>query len=342
VSAADAVAPSARAPRASLWLGLAIAVLALAGGGYAVHVVRGREATDDAFVEGAIVRVSAQEPGRVAEVLVGEHQQVEEGQVLVRLDRREYEVRLEAARAQLAAARNRVAEAEASSAAADAEGKAAQVELWREGRELERLRTLRREGAVSQSDLDAAQAARDAAAARVRALGLKAEAARAVLGNEAPVREAEAALHDAELALSYTEVKAPFAGTVGRKNVEPGAVVAAGQPLLALIGRQEFWVMANFKETQIRRMRVGDPAEVRIDALPDVVWRGHVDSFSPATGAKYALIAPEPAAGNFTKVVQRVPVKIVLDGLAEGDGSFAQQQARLAAGLSAEVKVALR
>lgn len=342
MSATDALVPSARLPRASLWVGLAAAVLALAAGGYALHVVRGREVTDDAFVEGAIVRVSAQVPGRVAAVLVDEHQRVEEGQVLLRLDAREYEVRLEAVRAQLAAARNRVAEAEASAASAEAEGKAAQVELWREGRELKRLRTLQEQGAVSQSDLDAAQAARDAAAARVRALGLRAEAERALLGNEAPVREAEAALHDAELALSHTEVRAPFAGTVGRKNVEPGAVVAAGQPLLALVAREDFWVMANFKETQIRRMRVGTPAEVRIDALPGAVWRGHVASFSPATGAKYALISPEPAAGNFTKVVQRVPVKIVLDGLVGGDGSFEEQQARLAAGLSAEVRVGVR
>jgi hypothetical protein len=120
-----------------------------------------------------------------------------------------------------------------------------------------------------------------------------------------------AALREAELALAHTEIRAPFDAVVGRKNVEPGSIVAPGQPLLALAGAGESWVIANFKETQIREIQVGDRAEVTIDAFPGLLWRGHVDSFSPATGAKYALIPAEPAAGNFTRVVQRLPVFLI-------------------------------
>ncbi len=127
------------------------------------------------------------------------------------------------------------------------------------------------------------------------------------------MRLAEAEKRSAELDLSRSIVRAPFSGTVGRRSVEIGAVVRVGQPLLALISDHEVSVMANFKETQLAGVRIGSPAEVTIDAFPGVVWGGRVDSFSPATGAEYALLSPEPAAGNFTKVVQRIPVKIVLD-----------------------------
>jgi membrane fusion protein (multidrug efflux system) len=147
----------------------------------------------------------------------------------------------------------------------------------------------------------------------VRARELRAAADRAAVGDDAPIHQAEAALSEAELALAHTELRAPFDGFVGRKNVEPGAVVQPGQPLLSLTRTDQSWVMANFKETQVGRMQVGDRVDVSIDAFPDRVWHGRVASFSPATGAKYALIPSEPAAGNFTKVVQRIPVKIALD-----------------------------
>jgi membrane fusion protein (multidrug efflux system) len=339
VSAAQSATARRRMPGRALWLGIALAALALGGGMYAAELLSRSVATDDAFVEARMVYVSPQVSGRVVEVLVDEHERVEAEQVLVRLDAREYEVAVERARAALAAARNDMARAEAAAASDDAEQKAAGVEVWRTDRELERLRSLLERDAASQSDLDAVQAAHDAARARVRALGLRAEAERALLVDEAPVRQAEAELRDARLRLSRTEVRAPFGGFVGRTNVEPGAVVSPGQALLALVDDRSFWVMANFKETQVRRLRPGAAARVEVDALPDLAFRGHVDSFSPATGAKYALIAPEPAAGNFTKVVQRVPVKIELDGV-EGGGPLPEDLAeRLAAGLSAEVRV---
>jgi membrane fusion protein (multidrug efflux system) len=324
--------------RPALPAAIAVAVALAAAGGAELYRLRGRVSTDDAFVEGSMTYLAAQVPGRVIEVRVQEHERVSAGQVLVRLDPADLRVRVERARADVAAARNQLEAAEASAASAEAEKKAAEVERWRAERELDRLRSLVAGGAASQQELDAAQAERDAAGARVTALELRARAERAVLGNQAPLEQARASLAAAELDLSHAEIQAPFDGVVGRKNVEPGAIVSPGQPLLAITADTPAWVMANFKETQLAELRPGAPAEVRIDAFPDAVWRGHVASFSPATGAKYALIPPEPAAGNFTKVVQRVPVKIVLDAV-EGETDPPDS---LPIGLSVQVSVLVR
>jgi membrane fusion protein (multidrug efflux system) len=305
-----------------------------------------RVSTDDAFVEGQMSFLAAEVAGRVLEVAVSEHQRVRTGDVLVRLDPADYEARVARARADLDAARNGMRAAEASSGSARAERRAAEVELRQAEQELARVSALFASGAASEQRLEQARAARDGAEARARALQLRAEAEAAVLGDEAPTRQAEAALRAAELALAHTRVRAPYDAVVGRKNVEPGTIVAPGQPLLALAGSGESWVIANFKETQIGELAVGRAAEVTIDAFPGLVWRGHVDSLSPATGAKYALIPAEPAAGNFTRVVQRVPVKIVLDGLAGGAGAahaaLAPAEGALPVGLSARVSVAGR
>lgn len=324
-----------------------VAIAGMAAAGLAYWIAnRGFESTEDAFVEGTLVYVSPEIPGRVAEVAVVENQRVEAGQVLVRLDREESEIRVARAEANLAAARNRMVSAEASAASAEAEGKAANVERWRTGRELERAASLASRGAASDQQLDAARAAHDAAEATVKALALRAEAERGVLGSEAPVRQAEAELREARLSLARTELRAPFAAIVGRKNVEPGDIVKTGESLIALTKIEPRWIEANFKETQLERMRAGQPATVEIDAVDGVVFHGRVDSFSPASGAKYALIPPEPAVGNFTKVVQRVPVKIVLEEIedARGRRAFAADEPapELAVGLSAVVTVDVR
>ncbi|MFQ5696748.1 MAG: HlyD family secretion protein [Myxococcota bacterium] len=298
--------------------------------------LRWRESTDDAYVEATLVLLSTRVGGHVLEVPVETNQHVHRGDVLVRLDPRDFEVRVERERANLDAARNRLASAAASAAAAEADRSAARVAREHAQREVARVRALQDRDVASAVALDDALAARDAARARERAAEQRAEAARAVLGNRAPVRLAEAALHEAELALSYATLVAPFDGVVGRKNVSLGQNVAAGQPLLALAQDEPRWVVANFKETQIGRMTVGDAAEVRVDAYPDRVWRGHIESLAPATGAKYALIPPDNATGNFTKVVQRVPVRIALDPPAP-DTSNAPPA--LAVGLSVGVRV---
>jgi membrane fusion protein (multidrug efflux system) len=318
--------------RHKTWVALgSCALVALAGVALSGMALSDVEKTDDAFVEGTMSMLAAQVPGRVLEVAAAQHAHVAAGDLLVRLDPADYAARVERARAELAAAKNRVAQSAAAAAAAEAEAGAAAIEAARAGRERERVASLFEAGAASRQQLDAATAAHGAAIARVHALELRADAERASTSDGVPIRQAEAALAEAELALSHTELRAPFDAIVGRKNVEPGAVVQPGQALLSLTRTDESWVIANFKETQVGRMHVGDSVDVSIDAFPGRVWHGRVDSFSPATGAKYALIPPEPAAGNFTKVVQRVPVKIALQAEPEAP--------ELMVGLSALVEV---
>jgi membrane fusion protein (multidrug efflux system) len=264
----------------------AIALVSLAS--WWVLGLRGRESTDDAFVEGHFVFLSPRVGGHVVEVLVDENQHVSAGQALVRLDRADFEARAAHARADLDAARDRMRQAGAAAEAAAAQGRAAAVRLRHAEQDLSRVRELVGRRAAANTQLDAAVAARDAAAAELRA---------------AEQREA----------------------------VEAGANVAAGQSLFALAADSGNWVIANFKETQIGRMRAGDRAEIRVDAFPERVFKGHVESISPATGAKYALLPPDNATGNFTKVVQRVPVKIALDGAAD--------EPQLPVGLSVVVSV---
>jgi membrane fusion protein, multidrug efflux system len=339
--------PRPMATRRARLAGLAVLAALLAGGAaFAVHwarELRYRETSDDAFIESTLLLVSARVGGTVLEVPVEENQDVRAGDVLVRLDPADYAVRVAGARADLEAARNRMASARAAAEAAEADGRAARIELVRAEREARRVHDLFAKHAISEQELENADALRDAAAARVRAFEQRALAERAMLGNEAPVRQAEAALQQAELALSYTTLVAPVDGVVGRKTVSVGENVAVGQPLLALAADEARYVRANFKETQIGRMHAGDPVEVRVDAFPDRLWHGRVSSFSPATGAKYALIPPDNATGNFTKVVQRVPVRIELEeAAADGDGAHGVAAAAdppLAVGLSAEVIV---
>jgi membrane fusion protein, multidrug efflux system len=346
VSPARRFLASLRGGKPASWLSLG-AVLVLVGFGVREwHLSRGRETTDDAFIEGTLSHLAPEVSGRVVEILVGENEEVAQGQVLIRLDRADAEARLARVRADLSAARNRMVSSAAAAASSDAERKAAEVAVWRAGRELERARSLAEQGASSGQPRAAARAEFDAAQAKVRALALRAEAERAEVGNEAPVRQAEASIREAELTLERTEIVAPFDAIVGRKNVHIGDIVRPGQALLALRRREPSWVVANFKETQLRRMVSGAAATIHVDAFPGYTWWGHIESFSPASGAKYALIPPEPAAGNFTKVVQRVPVKIVLEQVSNGDGrrSAADDAAapRLAIGLSAQVSVDVR
>jgi membrane fusion protein (multidrug efflux system) len=296
--------------------------------------MRGRESTDDAFVEGHLVFLSPRVSGHVVEVLVDENQKVTAGQPLVKLDPADFEAKVAHARADLDAAHNRMTQAGAAAEAAAAQGRAAAARLRHAEQELARARELVQKRAAAPMSLDTALAERDAAAAELRAAEQREQAERAALVNEAPVRQSEAALREAELALAYTVVSAPFDGIVGKKGVEAGANVAAGQPLFALAATSGNWVTANFKETQIGRIQPGDRAEIRVDAYPDRSWRGHVESISPATGAKYALLPPDNATGNFTKVVQRVPVKIAIDGDEAGNADDL-----LSVGLSVNVVV---
>jgi len=323
------------------WIIALLLIAGIAAVAFATGILSGRVHTDDAFVDMPIVYVAGEVTGRVVEIPVEEHQRVEQGDILVRLDTAEFDLALKHADAALSMASNRTIQAQAAAASADAERKAALAELWQAERELTRVESLHASNSTSQSKFDKAKALRDSAQAHVRSLELKSEAELALLHDDAQVRQAEADQKNARLQLSRTVVRAPIAGIVGRRSVEVGSVVNAGRPLLALIADQEVSVMANFKETELAGVQLGSPAEITIDAFPGVVWNGRVESFSPATGTQYALISPEPAAGNFTKVVQRIPIKIALDpipkeGKAPGDSGL-----RLAAGMSAEVYISV-
>ncbi len=252
----------------------------------------------------------------------------------------------------VAAAEKQVDAAHARVAVAQARLRQAQANATKASRDVERLQGLLSKDEVSQQQFDAARAAADAATAAVDSAQsqiLEAQAgvpvaesqlaqahavadqARAALRTartapeqvtqmrakadaaQAQVQQAKASLEQAELNLQYATVKAPVAGTVSRKSVEVGQVIQAGQPLMALIPLESVWITANFKETQLRNMRPGQVATVDVDAYGGRTFKGHVDSIAAATGARFSLLPPENATGNYVKVVQRIPVKIVLD-----------------------------
>jgi len=336
-SAPRTSAPSATTPAPGGRRRIVLALVALAavlGFGWALKqwlYGRSHESTDNAQVDGHLVPVLAKVSGYVTAVNVAENDRVRADSTLVRIDEREYAVRLAQADADLAAARasagGRGVEGQAEAmvqtatgqrAALDANIVAAQVNVTKADADLGRMRELVAKQIVSRQQLDAAQAAADAARAQLSAAQRSAGAAGAGIVNaQAGVRLAQArlsaaqALRDnAQLQLSYTKVTAPVAGIISRKQIEVGQLVQAGQPLLTIVSDTGVWVTANFKETQLGDIKVGQPVELEIDAYGGLKVEGRVASVSAATGAKFALLPPDNATGNFTKVVQRVPVRI--------------------------------
>lgn len=287
---------------------------------------KGRESTDSAFVDGHRVALAAQVSGRVSDVLVDDNQLVKAGQVVLRIDPADFQVKLdqaEAAKAQaesgLAHARAQLPVIEATARQADAQVKVAEANAHKMTDDLHRYRQLS-ENAVSRLVLDAAatqetvgnaqvDAAREGAAA---AKGQIALGETAIATAEANLRTATAQVAQARLALSYCELKAPVSGYVTRKGVERGNFIQMGQPLLNLV-TEDLYVTANFKETQLTHLSPGQPVDITVDTFPGITFTGRVDSRMAGTGSAFALLPPENATGNFVKVVQRVPVKIVFD-----------------------------
>jgi membrane fusion protein (multidrug efflux system) len=372
--------------------------LLVAGGTVVLAAIAGlfmyfhnRETTDDAQVDGHITPMASKVYGRVEQVLVDDNQPVKAGQVLVKVDPRDYQAALDEAKASLM-----LAESEARSAgvdvprtrenvasgnsSADAQMMGAQADLaraqatyeqaqkedlaWAQANvdksranaelakaDLARYLPLMQKGEISKQQYDAAKANADASASALQAdLQKQAQAQRSVEVSKAQldaakarveqaragvasaqadikqvsmraadaqaklakVEQARAAVAAAELNLSYTEITAPVDGVATHKQVEPGQIVQAGQGLLVVVPLQNVWVTANFKETQLRNMKAGQRVEVRVDTYGET-FSGHVDSIAGATGSVLSLLPPENATGNYVKVVQRVPVKIVLD-----------------------------
>jgi membrane fusion protein (multidrug efflux system) len=341
-------APKASAPRKrnlKRLVGIPLLVLATIGGaayGYSYwQWSRVHEITDNAFIDAHIVQVSTRVTGHVARVLVDDNQVVKAGDVLVELDPADYQAALDeaaskvvAAEADFAAAKSAVEQARAQVNAAEATVAQAKAELSSKEAELQRADTdlaqyARAKGSGSVSTLEygkaetthrtaeaAVEAARKAVAAaeanvaEVRSTVQAREGQVAVA--EAQITAAKAAAEKAKLNLSYTKITATENGRVTKKSVEPGNYIIPGQPLFALVSPQ-VWVTANFKETQLSEMKPGQEVELEVDAYPGMKLKGHVDSIQQGAGARFSLLPPENATGNYVKVVQRVPVKILID-----------------------------
>jgi membrane fusion protein (multidrug efflux system) len=263
--------------------------------------------TDNAQVDGHIIPILPKVGGYVLDVRTDENRPVQAGDTLVVLDDRDYKARLAQAEADLAVAlagvsnRARVGQAEAQVAQAQANAEKAHADL-------ERIKPLAEKDIVPKQALDAAEAASRAADAALAA------AQAALLGADARVAAARAARDQAALNLSYTRIIAPAEGVVSKKSVELGQLVQPGQPLMSLVPLSDVWVTANLKETQTADVTPGDPVDFTVDAYRGRHFSGHVESLAPATGARFSLLPPDNATGNFTKVVQRIPVRIRLDG----------------------------
>ena len=294
---------------------------------------RAHESTENAQVDGHIVPVLAKVGGYVTAVRVGENDAVKAGTELVHIDDSEYKVRLAQADADLSAAASVAgsrgltgqAQAQVQTASSQREVVDAQIAVAEANRQkavadLARMKELVDKQIVSRQQLDAAQADADAAIANENAVRRQASAAGAgVVNAEAGARFAQARLSaasasrdNAALQLSYTSVSSPLSGVVSRKQVEVGQLVQPGQPLLTVVGDTGVWVTANYKETQLAEVRIGSAAEIDVDAYPGCKAEGKVESIGAATGAKFALLPPDNATGNFTKVVQRIPVRIAV------------------------------
>jgi membrane fusion protein, multidrug efflux system len=285
------------------------------------------EETDDAQVEGDISPVLPRVSGYVDKVLVVENQHVDAGQALIEVDPKELDLKvaesdaaLQNAVADQATAEAALAGARASAGTAKANIETALVRQRKAASDLERDSSLFKTGAITDSQLTDTRAASDTASAQLDAVRTEATTADIQI-NVASARVAAAHTEAAEkasdldyakLQRTYATVRAPIAGLVSRKNVEPGQFVQSGQTLLSVTSEADVWVVANFKETQLTHMKPGQEVEFEADSYPGVSFHGKVESISGATGARFALLPPDNSTGNFVKVTQRVPVRIVL------------------------------
>jgi membrane fusion protein (multidrug efflux system) len=321
------------------------------------------ESTDDAQVEGDVYPILPRVAGPVLKVFVDDNQTVKKGDTLVTIDQADYiqrvnaaQAALLAAQAQVTAARAGVGAAQAGVGTARANVRTAQTTIGvsaanrtRLQQDLARSTKLRKDDIIPQSDYDAVQANLKATAAQqstaqdqvsvarnqvTAAQQQVAQAQQQVAVAQAVVKQRQTDLDNAKLQLSYTTLVAPGNGVVSKKSVQPGQVVGPGQQLLGIVSSNRTWVIANFKETQMENMKVGQKVKLEVDAYPSEDFEGHIESLSAATGARFALLPPDNASGNFVKVTQRIPVKIVLDNI--------DPQHPLRAGMSVNTIVAVK
>ena len=302
-------------------------VLLIALAFFAQWYLKGRfyETTDNAYVQGEITRVSSQLGARVSEVRVQDNQHVDTGQLLVRLEPDDFRLSIDRAQATLATreaervqAQSKLTQQSSLIAASDAQVQANQATLGRTQIDLARLQKLRTPGFVSEEQVttmtadsnvarsQVTKAQADAQSQRQQVNALNAEIKRL----DAQIATARADLAQAQINMQRTEIHSPISGLVGQRAARNGQYVQAGAYLLSIVPDEDIWVQANFKETQIEHMEIGQSAELTFDSFPSTPIKGQVNSLFAASGAQFSLLPPDNATGNFTKVVQRIPVKL--------------------------------
>jgi membrane fusion protein (multidrug efflux system) len=347
-------APAAQGPNRRVLIVAAIVALAAIGiGGRMWYRSHYYVETDNAYVAGHVTPVSSRIAGVVTKVLIEDNQLVKEGDVIAELDPFDQGVRVEQIQAQIASAKQQVVQADAQIVQVQAQASAAaaqvaqsQAQLVRANQDAERFGQLYNSQmkAVSKSELDAAVAARASAVADVSARKDSTSAAKAQIESAKSARDVAQAqvgvlqvqLKDAQQQLAYNKILAPVSGRIGKRTIEVGQRVQPGQQLTAIV-QENVWLTANFKETQLAELKPGQEVKVSVDALPGKELIGKVDSFSPASGAQFALLPADNATGNFTKIVQRVPVKITFK-----PEDVKALSGRLVPGMSAIAEVSLK
>jgi membrane fusion protein (multidrug efflux system) len=330
---------------------VAIAVIAAVWfGARWLLVGRFLETTNDAYLKADAMIVAPRVSGYVTEVLVAANQDVEPGQVLARIDNGTYramaakaQADVDAAEADIKRLQAEIAHQQSVAEQAQAAQAVATAKAAYAGREAERYGRLSESGAVSHQQVDQTRTLSgqtsgelDEAQAAVTSADRAVDVLKAQMGQREAAREAaKASLQSAKLDLDATELRSRIKGRIGDKTVSIGQYVVAGTRLMSVMPLQDIYLEANYKETQIGRLRIGQPVDIRVDALPDIVVPGRVESLSPGTGSQFALLPPENATGNFTKIVQRVPVRIRIE-------SDAATRALLLPGLSVTATIDTR
>lgn len=339
LSEAAAVETRRRPRRWRILLMLSVPLLLALVGGY-FWLTSGRYvSTDNAYVQQDMVSVAPEVNGIIAEVFVRENQRVRRGDLLFRIDPRPFRIALAQANAQIAAAQVQVNQLEARSVGTGADIQGAEANLGYQQRELARLDQLMRQGWITRSRYDEAlhnvQEARERLAnARAEATTAQSALAQGGETNQPALQAARVAREQALLNLSRTEVRAPADGVVSQTDrLQVGAAVVTGVPVVTLVRSATTYVEANYKETDLANMYVGQPADIALDAYPGTHIRGHVASIGAGTGSQFSVIPAQNASGNWVKVTQRVPVRIAVDGTPARP---------MIAGLSAEVTVDTR
>lgn len=281
-----------------------------------IYIIRsaGRVTTDDAYIEGRIHTIAPKVPGTVIDVNVHDNQFVRAGDILLKLDPKDYELRVNQAQADLNSEKQRLFDYEAGIKVAAANLEVQQVSFQQADRDKKRADVLFQKNAIPQEQYEKFTTSFDMSAANVKAAKEQLEKAKSQKAlQEEVIKQKEAALNIAELNLSYTTIYAPVNGQVTKKTVQIGNQLQPSQPLMAVVDINDIWLVANLKETELKKVKPGQTVHVKVDTYPDNEFTGTVNSIMAGTGAAFSLFPPENALGNYVKIVQRIPVKILFD-----------------------------